>query len=661
MAATAAAVASTTICLVMIVRDEGAIIERALASVWPHVDEWCIVDTGSVDDTVARIRAFVDAHPKPGGVHARPWHDFGTNRTEALAIARASCSAHWLLMMDADDTLHCEGGINIREALRGAAACKVRVIFGTEQTYRLHFFVREAAWAYKGRRHECPVLAGGSATEAALGTLPASVYMHARTEGARNRNPDKYRDDAAALEEDAKEHPEDTRCLFYTAQSWRDAREYDRALPLYKAVVAADGWAEERYVACLNIVWMEPVLETALQYAWHAVDIQPARVEVAVAALERCRRVGVAKQQLLAMGMYLARAQPSSMFLFVDPAAYEWKLADELVQLRLALDDASLPAVPPVHAAAAPLAQQPRLHFYARVAAECPQTATALTFADCLPAGARVYIHPVRPLFLRPAELLICWLSAAGCLTSTAAECSVQICFLDAVPLPGIPLIVVTTEQPRSCLYDTDLLRLYAAAAWVWCMDNVDYAFLRAQGLRRLKILPLMFGTYYMPAFVCTPAPARADILQFGTKNARRDAVMGAIAALRPQARLLYVDNVYDERQLSALLLATRVVVIPAYWLEPATFGLHRLAFLLHFPEVVVLVEDAPASVYYRYILEVAGGHIRAVAYGDLARAAVAALDAGADAPPPPSTRIAAFANKLLTWDGTTPWTGLLL
>ncbi len=656
------ATAATTICLVMIVRDEAAIITRALASVWPHVDEWCIVDTGSVDDTVDAIRAFVDAHPKPGGVHARPWRDFGANRTEALALARAGSSAHWLLMMDADDSLHCEGGTSIREALHGAAACKVRVIFGTEQTYRLHFFVREAAWAYKGRRHECPILPSGSgATEAALGTLPASVYIHARTEGARNRNPDKYRDDAAALEADASEHPEDTRCLFYTAQSWRDAREYDRALGLYKAVVAAGGWAEERYVACLNIVWMEPVLETALQYAWQAVDIQPARVEVAVAALERCRRASAAKAQLLAMGLYLARAQPSAMFLFVDPAAYEWKLADELVQLRLALGaGAALPAVSAVPVDAAPLAQRPRLKFYARVAASCPQTATALTFADCLAPGARVYMHPVRPLFLRPAELLTAWLSAAGCVVSTAAECSVQICFLDAVPLPAIPLIVVATEQPRSCLYDADLLRLYATAAWVWCMDNVDYAFLHAQGLCRLKIMPLMFGTYYMPAFVCTPASARTDVLQFGTKNARRDAVMGAIAALRPQARLLHVDHVYDERQLSALVLVTRVVVIPAYWLEPATYGLHRLAFLLHFPEVVVLVEDAPTSVYYRYILEVAGGHIRAVAYGDMARAAVAALDEEA-LPAPPSPRIAAFANKLLAWNGATPWVHLLL
>ena len=650
----------------MIVRDEGSIIHRALASVWPHVDEWCIVDTGSVDDTVEQIHNFVGAAPKPGSVHSRPWHDFGTNRTEALALARATSATHWLLMMDADDTLHCAQDIRGLLAARPApAAYKVRVAFAEGHTYRLHLFNRAAAWAYAGSRHECPVLPEGGALGIALGILPREVHIRARTEGARSRNPDKYRDDALALEAELASSPGDTRCLFYIAQSWRDAHAYDRALALYKAVVAANGWGEERYIACLNIVWLESSDCTALAYAWQAVDIQPQRVEAAVAVLERFRRAALPKPQLLAMAAYLLPRAPSPEFLFVDAAAYAWKLADEATQLALACGQ-ELPCAVPV--AAAPLEQQPRLRFTARVAAECAATATALTYADCLPAGARVYVHPPLPLFRRPAELVQAWIAAAGCTcVPTLEEATLQLCFLDVAAGTvrlTVPLIVVATEQPSSCLYTDRLLRLYASAAWVWCMDNVDYAFLQAHGLRRLKVLPLMFGTYYMPAFVCVPHTTQTDVLQFGTKNARRDAVMVDIAARCPQARCLYVDSVYDERELSALLLSTRVVVVPAYWHEPVTYGLHRLAFLMHFPGVAIVVEEAPASVYNRYILDAAAGggqqqHIRIVPYAALAETVAECLRSGpslAAAVAPSSL----FADKLLAWDGVAPWTSLL-
>ena len=532
-----------TLCLVMIVRDESAVIARCLAAVWPHVAEWCIVDTGSEDTTIADIYAFVAAAstpPKPGRVHSRPWQHFGHNRTEALALARANASASWLLMIDADDILHSTGPMT-NFMLPGRAAYSIRVAFrSTDQTYRLQVFAREQQWAYRGRRHECPYLAHTGT----LGTLPEHVYIEARTEGARSRNPNRYREDALALEEDLADAPSNTRALFYAAQSWRDAQEYTRALKLYKQHAVGNGWIEERYVSCLNIVWLDNLLEEALRYAWLAVDILPHRVETAVALFQRCRRASLYLPQLYAMCAFLSPPSlPPVTSLFVDPEAYTWKFADEAVQLALALGRPSTVQVP---LATAPAEQQCRLQFMARQVAECPNTATACTFADCFALGARVYVHPVRRLFVRPLQLLQNWLRRAGVtLSESATDCSVQLCFLDAEGiLPGLPLIVVATEQPAA--YTLRMMDTYAAADWVWCMDNVDYAFLTAHGCKRLKILPLMFGTYYMPAFMCTAYPHRIDILQFGTKTKRRDAIMAAVHALRPAATVLYVDTVYD-------------------------------------------------------------------------------------------------------------------
>ncbi len=94
------------ICLNMIVRDEAHVIERCLASVKPYIDHWVIVDTGSVDDTPARIASALAG--VPGTLHHRPWRDFGHNRSEALALAKPH--GDYLLFLDADEALGHEPG-----------------------------------------------------------------------------------------------------------------------------------------------------------------------------------------------------------------------------------------------------------------------------------------------------------------------------------------------------------------------------------------------------------------------------------------------------------------------------------------------------------------------------------------------------------------------
>ena len=59
---------SPTLCLNMIVKNESRIIERQLATVTPILDAYCICDTGSTDDTVARIHAYFERVGIPGRV-----------------------------------------------------------------------------------------------------------------------------------------------------------------------------------------------------------------------------------------------------------------------------------------------------------------------------------------------------------------------------------------------------------------------------------------------------------------------------------------------------------------------------------------------------------------------------------------------------------------
>jgi len=91
------------ICLNMIVKDESAIIERCLASVLPIIDCYVISDTGSTDDTPAKIEEFFTRHGTPGEIHRTSFVNFEVSRNEALERCRESAADFdYILLADAD-------------------------------------------------------------------------------------------------------------------------------------------------------------------------------------------------------------------------------------------------------------------------------------------------------------------------------------------------------------------------------------------------------------------------------------------------------------------------------------------------------------------------------------------------------------------------------
>lgn len=50
-------------CLNMLVKGESAVIERCLRSVRDYMQSWAIVDTGSSDDTIAKIESTMAGIP----------------------------------------------------------------------------------------------------------------------------------------------------------------------------------------------------------------------------------------------------------------------------------------------------------------------------------------------------------------------------------------------------------------------------------------------------------------------------------------------------------------------------------------------------------------------------------------------------------------------
>lgn len=202
------------VCLHGICKDESAVALRMLASVIPHIDAWCIADTGSTDATREIVASTLLQAGKPGRLLNHPWVNFAVNRTrcmeEAREVAREN-DCDLLLTIDFDEELIAPPGWQWPEL--EADAYEIRVIpAGSDLTFTRHLVTRVAApWRYVGAVHEDidadrPLTRGG--------VVPV-VHVLTRRDGAREKNPDKYLRDAQMLK------AEMARTTFYLAQSMR--------------------------------------------------------------------------------------------------------------------------------------------------------------------------------------------------------------------------------------------------------------------------------------------------------------------------------------------------------------------------------------------------------------------------------------------------------
>ena len=265
-----------SICLCMIVKNESHVIESTLAHLCERIPfaYWVISDTGSTDHTRELIRSFFQARQIPGELVEHAWKDFAYNRTKALECA--FMKTDYLMVFDADDAI--VGTIQLPRL----TADRYLARFGTTESYtRPLILTNRKKWTYKGVLHE--YLDAPDVRTTAL--LQGSYYIHSGRTGARNRNPNKYADDANVLERAFQEESDESlkdRYAFYCAQSHLDAKHLDASIVWYTTCLRRNGWKQERYCACLqlgNLYAYKGQLELAVKYWCHASHYDPERIE----------------------------------------------------------------------------------------------------------------------------------------------------------------------------------------------------------------------------------------------------------------------------------------------------------------------------------------------------------------------------------------------
>ena len=239
------------IALTMIARDEAATIRACLESLAPHVDEIVIVDTGSVDDTVAIAEQYADKV-----VHFDWVDDFAAARQ--FALEQVSEDADWIVWADADDVV--EGADKWRSLIENAGPHVQGFIFPynyqidastgnvTTKLYRERLLRGPASrWFWSGAVHEVLGLKDGTTPH--LQVSDDCVYVHHRPE-------QKYLPDrnlkiiqAYIAQCDSAGTQPDPRMVTYLGSELMAHGRWAEAVPAFNRYIAMSNWNEEKFQA----------------------------------------------------------------------------------------------------------------------------------------------------------------------------------------------------------------------------------------------------------------------------------------------------------------------------------------------------------------------------------------------------------------------------
>lgn len=299
-----------TIALVMIVKDESARIEACLASARQYIDTWTIVDTGSSDNTRHLVRKMLAGIP--GQLKRRPWVNFGHNRSQAFDLAYRT--ADWLLCLDADMTVGIDPGWEPDPAVDA-----YMVEMGDHDfSWHLPLFLRgNLPWQSVGAAH-------------AYSALKNRRYQGVPTDAIKIRRQDSWSRQKAEwqaeqLEAAYEANPDDSRTVFYLAQTYREL-EHPGALALYQKRVLMGGYPEEVFYSAYRGALLLPEWGQRCQALVAAWEMRPTRLEPLHAIIQGFNQLGM---HYIAYALGNLNVEPTKDVLFVHRNVWDWGMAFE--------------------------------------------------------------------------------------------------------------------------------------------------------------------------------------------------------------------------------------------------------------------------------------------------------------------------------------------
>jgi len=249
------------VALLIMVKNEQARLSETLNSVIGTVDSIVAFDTGSTDDTIGILKRFSQEHNIPLRLKEGEFIDFSTSRNTSLDFADTFNDIDFLLLLDCNDEIRGgEGLIKFCEEYKyntEVTAYHVRQEWWTGNTagsisfYTLRLLKPRTGWRYTGVVHEYIRNTNGRPIYSVKVEDESTVIYQDRTKDD-NKSLKRFSKDKELLLTEHKRNPEDTRTVFYLAQTYGCLHEHEDAFKYYKKRSEMDGFREEVFFSLLK-------------------------------------------------------------------------------------------------------------------------------------------------------------------------------------------------------------------------------------------------------------------------------------------------------------------------------------------------------------------------------------------------------------------------
>lgn len=308
-------------CVAIMVKNEGKIIERCLSSIIPIADSVIITDTGSTDDTIIKAGLLLQNNNIPYKIYIRDFVNFGHNRTLLLDLAKSE-KTDYVFMIDADEVLEYKDGNNIKRFKNSLNKDYyfIKMLAGNISYFLPRLTSNRNQYQYIGVTHEY-LNCSGDAGEA------PDLNIKQINDSSRRLANEKFLDDARLLKSALNQETDNelkARYTFYLAQTYQSLGNLKEASEYYNKRTDMEGWDEEIFYSYYQLGKIEEIKNSnacALFYL-KAFDVKPSRVESLCALRDYWQSKGKSNLAKLIQNTIITIPKPSSG-LFVEESKYE--------------------------------------------------------------------------------------------------------------------------------------------------------------------------------------------------------------------------------------------------------------------------------------------------------------------------------------------------
>ena len=161
-----------------------------------------------------------------------------------------------------------------------------------------------------------------------------NACIYPLTDGARSGDPHRYLKDALVFESWILDHPNDTRALFYLAQSYKDGGQSKKAISPLTKCLELSRWEEEVFICHLRLARYKlesgESFESVIHHYLDAYDCKPTRAESLCDMLSYYRAHKKYNLGVLVGEKAVNLPFPRNERLFVEESVYTWRVKDDL-------------------------------------------------------------------------------------------------------------------------------------------------------------------------------------------------------------------------------------------------------------------------------------------------------------------------------------------